>query len=147
MELDLKISYVDEKTIKIIDKFDLSPWMYTVIIGGKYMNVFIDNDIITLNNNIKWYFELIELHNENPLNVDNQQVPMMKVTLDLNEFKKLKKIDSIKPGSGIIAPTMPDDSERIQKLETDLGMKQRQLLMLSSKLDNLENLLKRSLGL
>ena len=147
MEWNFPIEKVDDETIKIVsDNFNLSPWMYSVRLGQKWHNVFIDGPIIKFNRSISYYFKEVE---NQQLEYDINEIklqPSCSIALDLFEYKKLQKIDRINPGSAI-APMLPVDDERMNNLEKELNQKQKQILMLSSKLDNLETLLKRSLGL
>jgi len=146
MEQTFKIEQLTDTKIKIVDHFNLSPWTYSIRLGGKWFYQFIDSPEIELNRNVSKYFEDIKEFNK--LNPDNIDTPVIIVSLDLNEYKKLKKIDKLNPGSSIISPAIPGgDLDRMEKMETELNRKQKQLLMLSTKLDNLENLLKKSLGL
>lgn len=146
MEWTFKIEQLTDTKIKIIDNFDLSAWSYSVRVGLKWYSVFIDSPEIELNRNISKYF--LEIKEYNEANPDNQKIPEICVSIDLNEYKKLCRIDKLNPGSAIVSPTMPfGDVERLEKLEKELNMKQKQLVMLSTKMDNLENLLKKSIGL
>ena len=147
MEWNFPIEQVDNETIKIVSKdFNLSPWTYNIRLGSKWHNVFIDGPIIKFNRSISYYFKEVE-NQQLDHDIDKIKLqPSCNITLDLFEYKKLQKIDRINPGSAI-APVMPVDDERMNNLEKELNQKQKQILLLSSKLDNLENLLKRSLGL
>lgn len=152
MEWTFTIEKIDNDTIKIVDEtFNLSPWTYSVKLGSKWHNIFIDSNIVKFRRDIDYYFK--EVDNQ-PIQYDeitNEKIPKKytcTITIDLFEYKKLEKIDKINPGQAI-APMMPGniDVVRLEKLEKDLNQKQKQLIMLSSKLDNLENLLKKTLGL
>lgn len=147
MEWNFPIEKVDDETIKIVsDNFNLSPWLYSVRLGRKWHNVFIDGPVIKFNRSISYYFKEIENQQlEYDIN-ENKFHPSCSISLDLFEYKKLQKIDRINPGSAI-TPVIPVDDERMNNLEKELNQKQKQILLLSSKLDNLEILLKRSLGL
>ena len=143
MEWEYDIQFVDENTIKIIDEnFNLSPWVYSIQLGCKWHSVFIDDRIIKFNRNIKYYFDEVDRQELNDSTTSKKY--KCKIVLDLYEFKKLQKIDKIIPGS-VIAPILPGDNS-LEKLEKDLMQKQKQIALLSSKLDNLENLLKKSIG-
>jgi len=152
MEWEFTIEQIDNETIKITDmSFNLSPWVYAVKLGAKWHNVFIDGPIIKFKRDISYYFNEVNRQPTIYDSITEEEVPkkyICKVALDLYEFKKLEKIDKINPGSAI-APCMPGsiDIDRMEKLEKELNQKQKQLIMLSSKLDNLENLLKKTLGL
>ena len=145
MEQIYSVELVEKNKVKILDNFNLSSWTYNVYLGNKWYNIYIDGNIIEFPKDISKYFSDIEEQNKD--RNDNKITPTIKVCLDLLELKKLEKIDKILPGQAI-APCMPGgDIERMEKLEKELNQKQKQLIMLSAKLDNLENLLKRSLGL
>ena len=146
MERIFAVELVTNNKVKILDDFNLSPWNYNVNINNKWYNIYIDGSEIEFPKDISKYFEEVEERNKE--RNDNKIIPTIKITLDLIEYKKLEKIDKINPGSAV-APCMPGnfDNERLEKLEKELSQKQKQLIMLSSKLDNLENLLKKSLGL
>ena len=142
MEHILKIELVDKNKVKIINPINLSPWTYNICLNNKWYNLFIDSEIIEFPKDISNYFSIIEEYNKD--REDNKIDPTIKICLDLIELKKLEKIDKIKIGSDI-APIMPDD--RIDKIEKELIQKQKQFIMLNTKLENLENLFKKSLGL
>ena len=145
MDRTLAIEMVDNTTVRIMDDFQISPWSYSVLLNNKWYQIYLDSNIIKFPRDISSYFLMIEELNKT--RQDNKIIPVVKICLDLLELKKLEKIDKINPGQAI-APVMPgQDNERLEKLEKELQQKQKQLIMLSSKLDNLENLLKKSLGL
>ena len=150
MEYDFEIQKIDNSTVKLIGP-NLSPWQYCVRLGSKWHNVFIENNICKFNRDIDYYFK--EVDNGPPI-IDletKEEIPKKytcKVSIDLFELKKLQKIDKINPGYvEPMAPMMPEDNERMSKLEEEIKLKTKQLHLVSSKLDNLENLLKKSLGL
>lgn len=145
MDRTLAIEMIDNVSVRILDDFKISPWSYAVLLNNKWYQIYLDSNIITFPRDISSYFLMIDELNKT--RQDNKIIPVVKICLDLIELKKLEKIDRINPGQAI-APVMPsDDVERLEKLEKELNQKQKQLIMLSSKLDNLENLLKKSLGL
>ena len=146
MERIFTVELIEKNKVRIIDEYDLSPWSYNVLINNKWYNLYLESNIIEFPKDVSSYFLMIEDLNKNRL--DNKISPTIKVCLDLLELKKLEKIDRINPGSAVV-PCMPGvgDVERMEKLEKELNQKQKQLIMLSSKLDNLENLLKKTLGL
>jgi len=144
MDRTLAIEMVDNCTIKIIDDFDISPWSYAVLLNNKWYQIYLDSNIIKFPRDISSYFLMIDELNKT--RNDNKIIPVVKICLDLLELKKLEKIDKINPGQSVV-PIMPEqNNERLDKLEKQLEQKTKQLIMLSSKLDNLENLLKKSLG-
>lgn len=146
MERNYNIELVSNNKVKIIDVLNLSPWNYSVLLNNKWYNLYIDSNILEFPRDISSYFLTIDDLNKNR---ESKIYPTVKICLDLIELKKLEKIDQLKPGQSII-PVMPNSSidvEKLEKLEKELNQKQKQLIMLSSKLDNLENLLKKSLGL
>jgi hypothetical protein len=148
MEWYFNVEQIDDTKIKILDDFNLSPWNYSVKVGSKWHNIFIDSPILVFNRSIQYWFD--EIKNQ-PIKYgeNNEQLtpnPKILITLDLIEYKKLQKIDNIKIGGGIITPTMPP-SEDVEILKNQLNLKQKQIVILNSRLDNLENLLKKSLGL
>jgi hypothetical protein len=150
MEWVHNIELVDDETIKIIDNdFNLSPWVYSVKLGSKWHSVFIDSPIIKFRRYIKYYFD--EVDRQHPIidTITGEEIPKKYtciIALDLYEYKKLQKIDKLIPGC-VIAPITPEDNSRLEHLEKEILQKQKQILLLSSKMDNLENLIKRSLGL
>jgi hypothetical protein len=143
MEWNFPIEKVDNETIKIVSNdFNLSPWTYNVRLGSKWHNVFIDSPIIKFNRSISYYFKEVE-NQQLDHDIDKIKLqPSCNITLDLYEYKKLQKIDKIKPGLPLpsvepIMPVMPTDTSKLEK----------DLLQLTKKVEYLENLIKRTFGM
>ncbi len=143
MEYDYKIKKIDDTSVELLGEPKLSQWEYTVKLGEKWHNVFIDNNIVKFKRDINYYFNKIDIQPEQKDDEGNviPKVYKCTVSIDLHELKKLQKIDNQVSGGS------SNNDEKIKKIEEELKLKTKQINLLSSKIDNLENQIKKTFGL